>query len=336
MRIISEEELQKYGTTWSLSRKAVALVNQQKATWPLAGANYRSLKQVETKWFDFGTFRMACQYNPGRIRSSAADTSAGAISARPCFLCEDNRPPEQLEIPFREDFVLLANPFPIFPYHLTIPSLRHIPQRLEENIPSFLELSRKLQEFTLLYNGPRCGASAPDHLHFQAGFRNILPIEEELEQLLTHHADNVNDKGPVKIFAVEKTLRRFIALQSRDAEPLAACIQAVTNGLEKDKQEEPMMNILSWIEKGGWNVLIFPRSLQRPYQYYANEPEKLVISPAAVELGGLVILPRKEDFEKITARDLESIFSQVTLGEEDFRVLKEKLAAFDYLGGQSK
>lgn len=336
MRIISEEELQKYGTTWSLSRKAVALVNQQRATWPVAGANYRSLRQVETKWFDFGHFRIVCQFNPGRIRSSAADTSAVTIGTRPCFLCEDNRPTEQVEIPFEEGFILLANPFPIFPYHLTVPSLRHIPQHLDGNIATFLELSRKLQEFTLFYNGPQCGASAPDHLHFQAGFRNILPIEEELDQLLTHHADILNDKGPVKIFAVEKTLRRLIVLQSIDPEALVASIQAVTNGLKSERQEEPMMNILTWIENGGWNVLIFPRSKQRPGQYFADEPDKLVVSPAAVEMGGLVILPRKEDFEKITALDLESIFSQVTLEEEEFRLLKENLIAFDYLGGQRK
>jgi len=299
----------------------------------LAGANYRSLRQVETKWFDYGHFRIACQFNPGRIRSSAADTSVRAVGARPCFLCEGNRPPEQAGIPFGEDFIILANPYPIFPYHLTIPSLRHIPQHIEDHIGTFLKLGLALQEFTLFYNGPQCGASAPDHFHFQAGIRDLLPVEEELEQLLAHHAEVVSDKGPVRIWAVENYLRRFVLLQSRDAELLTASIREVINSLEKRDQDEPMINMVSWIDQSSWNILIFPRALQRPFQYFADDPEKLVVSPAAVELGGVVVLPRRQDYDKITSRDLESIFSQVTLGEEDFRKLTKKLAAFNYLHG---
>lgn len=327
-KFITDEELKKYGTTWSLSARARALVNQQKATWPGAGDHYRSLKKVQTREVSFGYFRILLQFNPGRIRSSAANTSVAAIVARPCFLCAANLPEEQKGIPYAGDFVILANPFPIFNVHLTIPSLSHTPQLLEGRSGDLLRLTRDLREFTLFYNGPQCGASAPDHFHFQAGIRDTLPVEEELAALLQHHATILRNDGTLLMAAVEGYLRQFLLLRSGDGQLLEDMLTRAIALLPGNGGPEPMLNLLAWFQEGEWNLLIFPRALQRPWQYFAEEGEKIMVSPAAVELGGVVVLPREEDFHKVTAADLESVFSQVSLSPEEFRNWTAQLTGF--------
>jgi hypothetical protein len=324
MKIISEHEMTRYGQTFSFSQKAIALVNQQKATWPLAAENYRSLEYIQTRNFTFGAFHLECQFNPGRIRSSAANTSAEAIHSRPCFLCNENRPQEQLGIPYTESYIILTNPYPIFPFHLTISSNHHTPQVITGNLQAFLEMSQALDEFTLFYNGPRCGASAPDHLHFQAGIRGIFPIETEIETLLRNHSVSLIDSRSIVVRAVDDNLRRFIYLRSEDVGLLAF---SITESIARmgGGGEEPMINVLNWFSENAWHILIFPRALQRPWQYFAGGSEKIVISPAAVELGGIIVLPREEDFNKIEAGDLISIFTQITPGEKDFKVLQERI-----------
>lgn len=326
MIYLTDNDLKKYGKTFSLSKRAIALVNHEKANWPLAATGYSSIRQVQTRTFDFGHFRIDCQFNPGRIRSSAANTDANAIEARPCFLCETNRPPEQSAIPFGTDYAVLCNPFPIFPYHLTIPLHRHEPQLISGHINSFLQLVNNLQEFVIFYNGPQCGASAPDHFHFQAGIRDILPIEDELKSLIDENSETLLDSPEIKINAVENFLRRFIYLYSADQEILGKWISKVLNVLPKqDGDSEPMVNMLGWFTNGVWQIVLFPRTVQRPREYFADDFDRILVSPAAVELAGLVILPREEDFYKLTAENLVSIFSQVTIQKEDFEDFKDKL-----------
>ncbi len=326
MTYLTDNDLKKYGKTFSLSKKAIALVNHQKASWPLAASNYPSLRQVQTRTFDFGHFRIDCQFNPERLRSTTANTDACSIQARACFLCGSNRPAEQAGIPFGDDYIILCNPFPIFPYHLTIPLLRHEPQLLAGHLQSFLHLTRELQEFVVFYNGPDCGASAPDHFHFQAGIRDVLPIEEELEHLLANHAETLLDCPEIKIVAVENYLRRFLSFRSSHPENLEKWIStAVLAHTNPGQVEEPMINLLGWFTQGSWQVVLFPRSSSRPREYFAEDFERILVSPAAVELGGLVILPREEDFYKITTEDLASIFGQVSVQKNEFDKLKERL-----------
>lgn len=325
MQLIPEKELQKYGKTHTLSQQAIALVNQQKATWELAAANYKALKTVRESIFDFGDYRVRYQFNPGRIRSSAADTSKEAILTRPCFLCSQNLPPLQAGIPYRDRFTILTNPFPIFPYHLTIPATTHIPQEISGNIEALLDLSHDLSAFTLLYNGPQCGASAPDHLHFQAGIRDVLPVEEELDNLMQNLSEVVMEVSETQVYASERYLRRVLIFRSSDKNSLVRMLEKGISCLPGDGSEEPMMNIISWYQAPQWIVLLFPRAGQRPWQYFAEDFSRLVISPAAVELGGLVILPREEDFYKLTQKDLISVFDQVCIQPADFRALREKL-----------
>jgi hypothetical protein len=305
----------------NLSLKAKCLVSQQKAAWNLAGENYRLLDKVRTRTFHSDDLTMICQFNPGRIRSSAANTSAGAILARPCFLCKANRPPEQREIPFGEELVILTNPFPIFPYHLTIPSVNHVPQRISGNLGIMADLSRALEGFTVLYNGPSCGASAPDHFHFQAGIRGVMPLEDDLRKMPVNRLLTLKDGKILRIGAFKSDFRRFVLVRSSEKAPLTETLEYLIGILGENGGEEPMVNILMWYETVSWNVVFFPRAKQRPFQYYAEGDKKLLVSPAAVELGGLIILPREEDFVRITPGDLESIFDQVSLSDQNFELL---------------
>ncbi len=140
----------------------------QLASWPMAKANYDALDSVELKSFVLEKGTTYVQFNPERYRSTAAKIDAKSIAERPCFLCEQNRPAEQHRFSLNENFELLVNPFPIFRHHYTIPSYAHQPQRIQGNVQSMLELAKQLKPLVVFYNGPFCGASAPDHFHFQA------------------------------------------------------------------------------------------------------------------------------------------------------------------------
>ena len=166
----------------NISRQARKLINDQQNEWELAGKNYAGLKSVKVRTLAFDGFDMLVQFNPERIRSSAAKVDAKSIEARPCFLCQKNLPKEQRGIPVLDKYLILVNPFPIFPEHLTIPHFNHIDQRIENKFEEMLEMARLLEDFTIFYNGPKCGASAPDHFHFQAGIKRFMPIERDYKK----------------------------------------------------------------------------------------------------------------------------------------------------------
>jgi hypothetical protein len=329
MNFITDETLAEFGDISTLSGKASALVEQQKATWETAATNYASLRETENRHFSFGHFNLVCQHNPGRIRSSSADTSAHAILSRPCFLCETNRPSVQKGILWEDSFVILTNPYPIFPVHLTIPSLLHLPQQIEGNLENMLQLSRDLGNFTLFYNGPRCGASAPDHFHFQACPGNTLPVETDLEMMAGKEGRQLIRHKDLDIKAIDTDFRRFLLFRSGTPALLVKWMNLAIDLMRKEEAEEPMLNLLSFYRKGLWNLLLFPREKQRPSHYYESDPGKLLISPAAVELSGLVILPRKEDYLKITPKQLMEVFEEVSIRKKDFRIIADKLIAFN-------
>ena len=304
-------------------------MEQQKATWETAATNHATLRETENRHFSFGHFNLVCQHNPGRIRSSAADTSAHAILSRPCFLGETNRPSVQKGILWGDRFVILANPYPIFPVHLTMPSLLHLPQQIEGNLENMLQLSRDLGNFTLFYNGPRCGASAPDHFHFQACPGDTLPVEMDLEMMAGKEGRQLIRHKDLDIKAIDTDFRRFLLFRSGTPALLVKWMNLAIDLLRKEDTEEPMLNLLCLYRKGLWNLLLFPREKQRPSHYYESDPVKLLISPAAVELSGLVILPRKEDYLKITPKELTEIFEEVSIRKNDFRAIADKLIAFD-------
>ena len=316
------QELARFGDVSTLNEQAKTLVIEQTNSWKLAANNYFGLTRAENKKFDFGHFKIVAQFNPERIRSSAAKTDAKSIAERPCFLCIENLPSEQKGILYQNDYLILTNPYPIFSEHLTISRLDHTPQQILPHFSEMLDLSKKLNDFTVFYNGPKCGASAPDHFHFQAATKSVMPVEMEFSLLEKQFSEVLFQNEKVKIIAIENYLRRFIAIISKDKNEIQQEFELLYKNLKTDSAEEPMMNILSNFEYDTWRTIIFPREKQRPTHFYRKDKNRILVSPAAAELGGILILPNKEDFEKITKKDIEEIYGEVTLNRDDFAKLK--------------
>lgn len=320
-KIISPVELSLFGKVDNLNEQAKTLVAQQKSTWETAGRNYEAIVRIQNRTFDFGHFRIETQFNAERIRSSAAKTDAQSISERPCFLCVENLPALQKGILFQKRYLILTNPFPIFPVHLTISKLEHTPQEISGHFSDLLELSRNLSEFTLFYNGPQCGASAPDHFHFQAVIKKSLPVESEFNTLESQYSEILFQNEKIKIIAVENYLRCFISIISDDKNEIAEKFESIYKSMESKNDEEPMMNILCSFQDEKWRVIIFPRQKQRPSHFFRTDKKQLLVSPAAVEMGGVLVLPGEEDFKKITKKEIEEIYGEVTANQDVFAEL---------------
>ncbi len=308
----------------NFSAQARALIKQQCNSWELANINYNGLKKVKVKSIDFEGFTIKIQFNPERIRSSAAKVDAQSISERKCFLCPEHLPAEQKGLLYDNKYLVLANPFPIFNEHLTLPQLQHTDQLIEKNVGDMLFLARELHDFVVFYNGPQCGASAPDHFHFQAGIKGFMPICEEFNKL---NKELLYANGDIQAWATGSHLRKMITLESVNIEAIVHKFKqllTILNTFQPEKPE-PMLNILAAYDKNSWRVHIFPRKLHRPSQFFEKGEKKLLISPASVDFGGVFITPREEDFERITAHDIVDIFEQVCINDEVWNILKEKL-----------
>ncbi len=322
-RTISDEKLQIYGSVKTIKDKLIALCEQQKASWKLAKDNYDALSSIEINRHYFGGFKIETHFNPERIRSTAAKTDKKSIDARKCFLCQENLPKEQKGILLHNEYLILCNPYPIFNLHFTISKLSHAPQLIKNNFIDMLAISKALSGFTVFYNGPVCGASAPDHFHFQACSKAVMPIEKEYEKLKNNFSNMlvVNDK--IKIFSVKNYLRKMIVLESCSINSIKEYFDYVYRLLKiHPDEEEPRMNIICSFEDDCWKVILFPRGKQKPSHYFHEGEKQLIIGPASVEMGGIFILPRKEDFEKITLKDIEEIFQEVSLSDEEFENLE--------------
>ena len=302
----------------NLQERADALFEDQKISWPLLGDNWEKLSGARLKHFDFDGFTIHVQCNPKRIVSSAAKVDKVSIENRACFLCQENRPPEEKNVWFGEEYEILCNPFPIFREHFTIAKAEHTPQVIETEFAAFLELSRALPDLAVFYNAPNCGASAPDHMHFQAGNRGFMPIEKELESLKQKYGVLLLESDKSRVTAVNDGLRRFYVLESASRETLEE-IGALAFRFLRELQhgEEPMINMLSYYDQG-WQVLLFPRDKHRPWQYFEEGEKNILLSPASVDMGGTLITPLEKDYEKITREDIEDIFSQVSFSPGHF------------------
>jgi ATP adenylyltransferase/5',5'''-P-1,P-4-tetraphosphate phosphorylase II len=296
----------------------------QNHTWKLSADNYLGQEKVEEREFLFDGFKIRVQFNPERIRSSAAKVDKESIAARKCFLCQENRPDVQKSLELVDDFILLVNPFPIFRTHFTIPSNRHIDQLLSTNLEAMFDIARIMEGYTLFYNGPESGASAPDHLHFQAGENGFLPVESEYESLKNTSGFLILKTDQLSIWAFDQYLRKMISLETDSKEEgLAAILKIYTRFREiQSGRVEPMINLLCYFNDGKWILHLFPRNLHRPRQFFAKDESQLLISPASVDFGGVFITPRREDFEKISRNDIADIFSQVSLDDPTFKELK--------------
>jgi len=297
------------------SDKINDLFTAQLLKWELAKVNYNQLEKVKTRILDFGDFEILIQFNPERIRSSAAKVDSKSIGARPCFLCNENRPVQQRGVIFEDEFTVLINPYPIFSRHLTIPSGQHTDQRIKTNLGKMLSLAGAIPGYVIFYNGPECGASAPDHFHFQAGNRGLMPVEKDF--YTGKHTRLLSVKPGVEIWQWTNYLRSIITLKGSDKEKLINVFNHFFNKFSalQPEKPEPMLNILTYHSPEGWVIHLIPRKLHRPTRFFAEGNDQILLSPASVDLGGLIITPREEDFNRINMDDIADIFIQVCLDE---------------------
>jgi ATP adenylyltransferase/5',5'''-P-1,P-4-tetraphosphate phosphorylase II len=326
-KYISEIELKKFGEINNFSAKATALLQQQKLYWNLVNNNFDALDGIKIKDFSVGGDNIRTQFNPSRIISSSAKVDKESIENRKCFLCEKNLPSEQKGISFFNKYTILCNPFPIFKEHLTIPNNEHMPQNIENAFSDLLKLSYELRHnFFVFYNGPKCGASAPDHLHFQAGLKNSTPLEEVYQKLI-EEGEDVYSNNNIKISIVARDIYRFISVQSKDEAEIEQRFFAILKKLKElnSSNEEPLLNLICFYSSNKWNLFIIPRKQHRPSQFFLDGNEKLLISPASVDMAGLLIVPREEDFNKLSQADIKNIYSQVLFDLDKISLPEMKL-----------
>ena len=283
----------------------------QLSQWPEARERYDALTKVQTRRVEVNGTAYLLQHNPARIVSTGARVDKASIGDRPCFLCRENRPACQTGICWEERYDILLNPYPIFAKHLTIADRQHRAQRIEGRLGDLLQLAKAMPAYTLFYNGPRCGASAPHHAHFQACGRGEIPIEQLWRQCTVGTV--CSEEGGV-LYRLDDAPRHAYVIRATRQEACVSLMRRFMRALPAaDDGEEPMLNLLCLYEELGWTVILFPRRKHRPACYYAEGGERLLCSPASVDLGGVFILPREEDFRRMTADDVARILQEVCI-----------------------
>jgi hypothetical protein len=312
--------------TVPLADLADALLARQKRDWPALTAGYAALESVHLREIDGGGWRVKAQFNPGRIVSSGADLDPESIRRRPCFLCPAKLPAKQQAIRYRDDFLILCNPAPIFPVHWTIAHVRHFPQSISGHIGLFLRLAADFGPgTTLLYNGPRCGASAPDHLHFQATPAGLMPAEEEI--IDPRKRVGMRRRKGVIISRTKGLGRGILVIEGEKEEDIAAATGVVIKALGRltVSDGEPPLNILCSRAGEGWRLILFPRRKHRPDAYFRKGRERRLISPGAVDMGGIIVTPREEDFLALTPDLVREIFREVAFDDAAVETLLDLL-----------
>ena len=303
-----------------------ALFARQLEAWDVAKNNYAALANVKVKELVVGNAHFKIQFNPARIVSSAAKVDAKSIKERKCFLCESNRPAVQEGIDWGGRYEILVNPFPIFPRHLTIPCKEHTPQRISDRIGDMMAIAHDLNGYILFYNGPKCGASAPDHMHFQAGNKGFMTFDKDIEVAGLENVVTV-DKACLSVVKGLSRMAFLIKASDIDAgEELFKRLYDVLP-LATDDDAEPMLNILCWQDNEAevWNIAVFPRVKHRPSCYFKEGDANMLITPASVDMGGVFITPLEKDFVKITSDDVAMILDEVCMTQETAYEIVKKL-----------
>jgi hypothetical protein len=310
----------------AFSDKVHEFFSAQLCEWELAADNYKRLKDVRTRKISFGLYDVILQFNPERIRSTAASTDRSAVEARKCFLCRENRPAAQRDLPFNDSYAILINPFPIFNTHLTITLNQHKDQRIRDRFGDLLALSTALPGFVVFYNGPACGASAPDHLHFQAGESGFMPLEKDFAAgSFTRMISRVNE---TEILVWKGYQRGIITIKGINKEQMEDLFNNLYRKLSNLSPElpEPMMNIIACFKDKSFIVHFIPRKAHRPVQYfYQEEGQKIVVSPASVDLSGVIITPREEDFTRLGRESVSDILRQVCYSDDEVEIIARDL-----------
>jgi hypothetical protein len=291
-------------------RKLEGLFKRQVREWPqlakgIEGLAQAKLRRVRIDWFD-----VFIRHIPHRVGSTTAFVDPESVAKRPCFLCAGNLPAEEEGLQFGENFTIYCNPFPVVDRHLTIAHREHRLQRIANQFGNMLDVAAVLPGYFVIYNGPECGASAPDHMHFQAGSRGLFPIEK--------------DTAGMSNTAVPNYRRNVFLFRGGDRSDLIDRIDGAIELLAEatDSRAEPLVNIAVFHERGEWVAYLFPRAKHRPEVFHTGE---LTVSPAAIDLCGILVVPLRRDFERITGEAIAAIFQEVTLDDGRFREVAGKL-----------
>lgn len=299
--------------------------NRQLEVWTDARHRFRDLKHVETRQF---SDQLKLQWNPARIVSTGAKIDKKTLGERLCFLCDKNRPKEQMSKQIDEKFHLLVNPFPILPVHFTIPARKHQPQLIYKNYGEMHRFISLHSDLMVFYNGPKCGASAPDHLHFQAGTNGILPLQTNWQRLSRNLTDIISLNDEEKISVVRDFIVPAFVIISKSAESDEALFRRLYKAMpQRGDETEPMMNIISWRKGEEFISVVIPREKHRPEAYFAEGDAQFVVSPGALDMSGLIITPREEDFRKLTEEKALSLLQECGVSEEKMNAIIAKLKA---------
>ena len=299
---------------------------RQLQTWDEVRQRYRDLQQVETRELITDSVTLLAQWNPARIGSTGAKIDAKSISERPCFLCAKNRPQEQMHRVIDGKYELLVNPFPILPVHFTLPTLKHQPQRVLPMYKEILRLAERYPELTLLYNGPHCGASAPDHAHLQAVSTGLLPLQQAWPRLNRNLTEVVVEDENTGIWHIADYPAAAFVIKSHTLEAGERLFRKLYNCLPPaTDQTEPMMNVICWHNAEEWVSVILPRRKHRPDCYTATGEAQYTISPGAVDMGGLIITPLEKDFRRVTPELITAIYQELSLDEQQMEQVKQRL-----------
>ncbi len=351
IELLDRRNLNEYWNSEATEETANELFDNQMERWPEVAKRYEQLKDVAVNNMIFEQVRIASQFNPARIQSTGAKVDVKSIKERPCFLCEINRPDEQMDYPIAKTYQLLVNPYPILPRHFTIPLRYHAPQAILDRYEDMMNITDGIgDDMLVFYNGPLCGASAPDHMHFQAGSRGIVPLERDWDRcyrktrsrLYPISEDELIEASRIEemadntgIFSLRGYVCPGVIIVTRTASANAFLFKKVYDALPvPEGSYEPMMNILAWKEASSIDgsprivSVIIPRSKHRPDCYFAEGEAKVLVSPGALDMGGLVITPREEDFRKLTPDMVADIIREcaMSLDEELEMIMTMKKA----------
>ena len=312
---------------YSLPALCRTLLEEQKASWPDLSLGYKALESVRVKELRCNGFSVRLHHNPGRIKSTTAPVDQKSIEKRPCFLCPENLPEPQCGVLYGEDFIILCNPFPICPEHFTIAHILHGPQAFDGMVSTFLKMARDFSpDFNVFYNGPESGASAPDHLHFQATARGILPIEKEIGEMA--RVVFVKCIHTNSLFRAKSLGREVIILEGEDRTAIGNVLSSIVSAMKivLSSSTEPRMNLLGSYEENKWRVAIFPRRRHRPSVYFLPGNERILISPGLVEMGGIIVTPIGKDFDIVNEELIREIYKEVSVDEETIQEILDAIS----------
>lgn len=306
----------------TLVQQVSDLFASQLVEWQQAADNFSALAGVKVKTIDVDGMAVRVQFNPARIVSSSAKVDTKSLKERKCFLCEANRPAVQRGIDW-DKYVVLINPFPIFPRHLTIPDRGHVDQLIKGRVADMMRLTAELEGYTVFYNGPKCGASAPDHMHFQAGNSDFLTLAEAIDGAQLDTIEE-SDKGTLSV--VNGLPLNMFVISTTDYEYGQALFDHLYAALPQNEGEtEPMMNILCYKQGDKVNLVVVPRKRHRPSFYGTEGDDTMLLSPASVDMGGVFITPLEKDFNRVDADVIKKIYDELCLSDEDVKSIVAQL-----------